>query len=90
MELCSKKPIRTKTMISDRILERVSHLLKKLFFNYLRNDIGCDRNYNIDVKFDKFQTIFWTINCTFRNKVRRDKNIKVLQSYGSTCTALWM
>ena len=37
-------PRRTKIMISDRILKQVNR------FNYLGNDSGYDRNYDIDVE----------------------------------------
>ena len=40
------------------------------------NDIHYDRNYDIDVKLAKFQTICGTINRNFRNKVRRDTKLK--------------
>ena len=45
-------------------------------FNYLENDIGYDRNCDIDVKLDKFQMICEKINRVFRNKVRRDTKLK--------------
>ena len=48
-------------MISNRILEQVTH------FNYIGNDISYDKNYDIDVKLGKFQTICGTINHIFRN-----------------------
>ena len=57
-------------MISDRILEQVSH------FNFLIKDIGYDRNCDIDVKLGKFQTISGTINRIFKNKARQDTKIK--------------
>ena len=47
MLLQSEEPIRTRIMISDRILEKVR------YFNYLGND----RNIDIDVKLGKFQTV---------------------------------
>ena len=77
-----KEPIRTKIMLNDRILEQVS------YFIYLGNDIGYDIIYDIDVKLGKIQTICGTINRLFRNKLSRDKKIKVLQRYGSPCTCL--
>ena len=42
------KQVRTKIMISHRILEQVSH------FNYLGNYTGYDRNYGINVMLGKF------------------------------------
>ena len=51
-------------MINNQILEQVNH------FNYLVNDTGYHRNYDVDFKLDKFQTIYGTINRGFRNKVR--------------------
>ena len=71
MAFRGKERIRTKIMISDRILEQVSH------FNYL--DISYDRNYNIDVKLCKFQTICGPINRIFRNKIRRDTKLKLYE-----------
>ena len=61
---------------------------KVIYFNYLANDIGYVKNYDIDVKLDRFQVIFGIINHIFRNRVRQEK-IKILQSYSGPCTVLW-
>ena len=42
--------MRTKIIINSLILEQMSR------FNFLGNDIGYDRNYDLDVKLGKFQT----------------------------------
>ena len=79
MAFRGKESIRTKIVIGNQILEQVSHL------NYLENNIGCDRNYDINVKLGGFQMIYGTINCIFR-KLRY--KIKVQQSYGSPYNVL--
>ena len=62
-------------MINDRILEHVRH------YNYLENDIRYDRNYDIDVKLGKFQTVCGTIDRISRNKFYKVMAVPVL-SYG--------
>ena len=57
-------------MIFYRILKQVS------YFNYSENDIGYDRNYDIDVISGKFQKICGTTNRTFTDKVRRDSKLR--------------
>ena len=69
------EPVRTKIMINGRILEQVSH------FNYLGNDTGCHRNYDINVKLGKFQEIYHI----FRNKVRRDTKLKFYKVMAVPC-----
>ena len=51
-------------MINNQIVEQMSH------FNNLGNDIGYDKNYDIDVTLGKFQMICGKINNIFGNKVR--------------------
>ena len=65
-----KEAIQTEIMIICQILEQVSHL------NYLGNDIGYDRNFDIDVKLSNFQKICETINCIFKSKVCQDTKLK--------------
>lgn len=39
-------------------------------------------NYDVDTRLDKIQMICGTIDRIFRNQVRRETKLKVLQSYG--------
>lgn len=43
-----KKPIRTKTINKDQIVEQAKH------FNYLETDSGCNKNYDSDFKLGYF------------------------------------
>lgn len=45
-------------------------------FNYLENDIGYGRNYGIDIKLDKFQTVCGAVHRILRNKVRHNIKLK--------------
>ena len=49
MALEGREQIRTKIMISDQIIEQLS------LFNYLRDDVGDDRNCDIDVSYISFR-----------------------------------
>ena len=59
-----KELIRTKIIIDDQVIEQMR------YFNYLGNDIGYYKSYDIDVKIRKFQAIYGTINRILRNKTR--------------------
>ena len=67
------EPIRINIMINDRILEQVSH------FNYLDNDIGYERNYDIGAMLGNFQTTCGTINSFFQEHGTSRYNVNVRQ-----------
>ena len=48
-----------------QIIEQVSH------FDYLANDIGCDKNFDIDVKLGEFQANYGIVKRIFKNVKRR-------------------
>ena len=48
-------------------------LSQDFVFNYLGNNVGYDRNYDIDVKLGKFKIIYVTINRIFRKNLLGDK-----------------
>lgn len=50
-----KKPIRTKIIVNDKIIERLSH------FKYLQNYIFYDQCFYTDVKLYQFQTMYGAI-----------------------------
>ena len=64
-------------MLPHEMVEQESHFIN------LGNDIGYDRNYDIDVKLGKFQTNCGTINHTFRNKLHRDIKLKFYKLWQS-------
>ena len=82
MAFRGKETIKTKIVIKHQIVEQVSR------FNYLRNNIGYDENYDINVNLGKLQAISGPINRIFKNKVRQETKLKVLQIYGGSYTLL--
>lgn len=64
------EPVRTKIVLKGQILEQVSH------FSYLGNDIGYDKDFDIDMKLHRFQAMCGTINRTLRHTASKETKIK--------------
>lgn len=52
--------------------------------NYLGNDVGYGKKFNIDTKSGNFQIICGAFNQIFRNKKNEETKFKVPQSYSGT------
>jgi hypothetical protein len=65
MAFKGKYPVRTKTVIEDKTLEKVNH------YKYLGHDVKFVEETDTDAKIKKFQNICGTIRRTLKGKLGR-------------------
>jgi hypothetical protein len=78
MAFWGKHPIRSKIVLQDQILERVSYL------NYLGCEISKENGRDIDKKLGRFQMLCGTIHRT-----KKRNKAEILQDNGYTSFNVW-
>ncbi|XP_075213694.1 uncharacterized protein LOC142319905 [Lycorma delicatula] len=71
MEFMGKFPVRSKIVLGDKILERMSH------FNYLGSDVTYENDGNCDKNVSRFQAICGTIRRTLHRKLLNETQMKL-------------
>ena len=83
MTLKGQEPVRSKTVMDNKIIEQVTS------FNYLGNLVSCEEEVDIDSKLNNYLKIIGVISKTFRpQNIKENQNKTVQYIDSSSCGTL--